>query len=565
MQAVTRLAVGALALLLAVPAGAPVQAKPRADKAKTRMIEGTVRLVPTGPEPSALSGLGSYVGQIKLTPASDGIVVANRLPLERYLLGLAEVPVDWPEEALKAQAIAARTYALRTLAQPAAGAAATYDFDICASIECQVFSGAAVLQQTDGQRWANAVRATADEAILHEGEPILARYHSVSGGRTFDNEQVFETEGSYPYLKGVPSTTEAASPLDRWQVGFTLDDLQQILDRAGRWSSGLRSLREVRTVASREGFHYPDVLFRGKKGRLRLTAEELRVIVREIGPQLFPAKYPSIGLTSSGRLPETFPSNRLTIETEDELVRVRGRGWGHGVGMSQWGAHGMALDGAGYEEILKHYYTGVTLGRVRAPGALDVGIDWGRSSLRVTGAFKVVDERGRTVIADSVGAWTFAFNGSGSMSVSPPTASTAPLSVRLIKSPDATGVGHAAWLTIALSRPAQVMSVTADVGSLEESGAVRRAGRTKVAWLAPLEPGRYSVHVEASSGSETKQTDPVEIVVTEPRDASEPEAERAEEAAAGEPEAPGAPWGLLLFALVFAAAGVFVVTVTMTK
>ncbi|MBA3290978.1 MAG: SpoIID/LytB domain-containing protein, partial [Actinobacteria bacterium] len=181
MQAVTRLAVGALALLLAVPAGAPVQAKPRADKAKTRMIEGTVRLVPTGPEPSALSGLGSYVGQIKLTPASDGIVVANRLPLERYLLGLAEVPVDWPEEALKAQAIAARTYALRTLAQPAAGAAATYDFDICASIECQVFSGAAVLQQTDGQRWANAVRATADEAILHEGEPILARYHSVSG------------------------------------------------------------------------------------------------------------------------------------------------------------------------------------------------------------------------------------------------------------------------------------------------------------------------------------------------------------------------------------------------
>ena len=79
-----------------------------------------------------------------LDSANDGLVVTNRLGLEKYLLGLNEVPTDWPTEALKAQAVAARTYALWTLAQPPGGSAAIYGFDICASIECQVFSGAAV-------------------------------------------------------------------------------------------------------------------------------------------------------------------------------------------------------------------------------------------------------------------------------------------------------------------------------------------------------------------------------------------------------------------------------------
>src|SRR5665809_115587 len=147
-------------------------------RARTRLVRSTVRLVPVGGQPTAIAGLGSYLGQIKLTAASDGIVVVNRLALERYLLGLAEVPPDWPAEALKAQAIAARTYALNTLDRPPAGAAATYGFDICASVECQVFTGAEILQQSDGQRWADAVGATAGEAILYEGRPILARYHS---------------------------------------------------------------------------------------------------------------------------------------------------------------------------------------------------------------------------------------------------------------------------------------------------------------------------------------------------------------------------------------------------
>ena len=180
------------------------------------------------------------------------------------------------------------------------------------------------------------------------------------------------------------STTEEASPLDRWSVAFTVGDLQQILERSGRWSPAQGRLQGAQTVASRADLHYPDVLLHGKKLRLRMTAEDLRVIVREHAPEAFPGKYPSIGLTTSGRLPETLPSNRLSIGTQDGVVRVQGRGWGHGVGMSQWGAHGLALQGAPYAEILGHYYTGVSLGRVRDPGALDVGVDWGRSCLLYT-------------------------------------------------------------------------------------------------------------------------------------------------------------------------------------
>jgi hypothetical protein len=304
-----------------------------------------------------------------------------------------------------------------------------------------------------------------------------------------------------------------------------------------------------------------------------MTAEDLRVIVREHAPAAFPGKYPSIGLTASGRLPETFPSNRLSIGTEDGVVRVRGRGWGHGVGLSQWGAHGLALQGASYREILGHYYSGVSLGRVSDSGALDVGLDWGRSTLSLTGALEVLDGSGRTVIDASIGTWTIRHSGTGAMSVTPPAGTDRPLSIRLLRSPDEIGVGEATWLTVALSRPASVVPVTAageatefvTPDPVEEAGTVRNAGRGRVPWLAPLEPGRYEVHVEASSGSQTKRTDPVEIVVTESVEAEPRSSESDVESAANDTDQPAAPWGLLLIALVFAAAGMFAVTVTMKR
>ena len=498
--------VALVAVAIAVPDPAFAQQRSGA-------VVAPVRLVTNRSDPMGVRGLDPYFGQIVLDSASDGLVVINRLALEEYLLGLNEVPMDWPMEALKAQAVAARTYALWTLAHPPGGSAAVYGFDICASIECQVFAGASVAASSDGRRWVDAVRATAGEAVLFDGEPILARYSSTTGGKTLDNSQAFPDEGDHPYLVSVPSKTEKAAPLYRWRTSFALQDLQAILERAGWWSSAGR-LREVRSVPSRTGLHYPDLVFRGSKGRLRRTAEEAREVIRDLAPAMFPSKYPSLALTSTGRLPETWPSNRIKVRTDKRIVRVVGRGWGHGVGMSQWGAHGMAARGDGYEDILRHYYTDTEIGEVASPGPLDVGVAWGRAAVTVMGSFAVRDGRGRTLVDDALGDWTFRFAGSGAVSIDTPKGYGLPLRVGIVRAPKSVIAGRKAKVTIALSKPA-IVEAEHEPGE-GSSGAVKTAGRSRIGWRAPDEPGSYEVRVAAAAGDRTTRSESVTIVVAEP-------------------------------------------------
>jgi SpoIID/LytB domain protein len=437
-------------------------------------------------------------------------VVVNRLGLEEYLLGLNEVPPDWPPEALRAQAIAARTYALWTLSRPPAGAAATYGFDICASTECQVFTGADVLSAPAGERWMAAVEATSGRALLYEDEPILARYHSVSGGHTLDNSEAFPEESDFPYLRGVPSPTEEASPLDRWRVSFPLDDLQKMLARAGWWDEG--ELTDVRTVPSREGLHYPDVSFSGAGRRFVRSAQEFRDSIGAIAPQVRPNRYPSVAPTATGRLPETFPSNRVTISTDGGFVEVEGRGWGHGVGMSQWGAYGLARRGDAAEEILAHYYRGAELGRVPAPRRLDVGVDWGRRHVEATGAFRLVDASGRAVVKSAVGTWGLSWDAPGVVSVTAPAGLERPLALTVLRAPDRVRPRGVARIEVALTRPAQIRAAG---GGRSSEPAISAAGKDRVAWRAPATPGRYRVEVRADAGGGRRAREVVTIAVVD--------------------------------------------------
>ena len=532
--------------LLSVALVPPATAQSKAD-AKGRELGAAVaplRLVPTGTAPLAVSGLHRYFGSIEIGSASDGLTVSNRLPLERYLLGLAEVPLSWPDEALKAQAVAARTYALFTLAQPPGGSAATYGFDICASIDCQVYSGADVAAGPTGFRWRSAVESTVGQAVLYRGSPILARYHSTSGGATLDNPQAFPEEGSYPYLQGVPSTTEQGSSLYRWTTEFTLARMQALAERAGFWAGDNGKLLEVASRPSSAGFHYPDLVFRGDRGTVVRTAEEVRDALRDLAPHMYPSLYP--GPNESGRLPEVFPSNRIdvfTVRTEvrgdaaqgdaaqgndaqggtapgdlqrGRLVRVIGRGWGHGVGMSQWGAHGLALRGANYVDILTHYYTDVEVGRVTDPGPLEVGLDWAENAVTVSGEFSIVDGRGKTLVKDALGTWDFDHAGAGAVSIDPPQGYGLPLQVGLVGAPQQVEVGEPAYLTVALSRPAKVRTMTSASTGYDDPGArVAAAGRRRIVWLAPLEPGVFDIRVEATAGGTRSRTEPVRIKVAE--------------------------------------------------
>ncbi|HEX2051591.1 MAG TPA: SpoIID/LytB domain-containing protein [Actinomycetota bacterium] len=483
-------------------------------------MRGPVRLVARDGA-IVVAGLHRFLGAVELDPQGDGIVVSNRLSLERYLFGLAEVPASWPIEALRAQAVAARTYALYTLARPPAGDAAARGYDICATTDCQVFAGADALTTSAGRRWADAVRSTAGVAVTYRGAPILARYHSTSGGRTLSNAQGFPGERNLPYLRSVPSPFETAAPLWQWTTTFPLADVETIARRAGWWTSA-SPLRAVRTVPSARGLLYPDVVLEGGGARVRRTADDLQNVVIDLAPALFPGRYPGVD-EDGNRLPVAVPSNRIEVSTSGATVRVDGRGFGHGVGMSQYGAHGMARRGASYVEILEHYYRGAVVEEVAAPRAIEVGVESGRRTVVASGAFSIVDGSGRTVVRDALGTWTFAWNGSGAVSIDPPRGFGLPLDVGIVRAPRVVGVGEPAYLTIALSRPARVGTVTPGSSIDDAAARVHDAGRRRIVWLAPVEPGRYRVRVHATVGATVRRSEPVAITVrAAPGDAPAP-------------------------------------------
>jgi stage II sporulation protein D len=501
-------------------AGAMVADAKQSGKQRPRRIGaivGPIRLIPDGSEPLSVVGTHSYFGDLEISSAGDGLVLSDRLPLERYLLGLNEVPTSWPPEALEAQAIAARTYARYVLEQGPGGDAAVYGFDICATDQCQVFSGADVTQTLTGARWIDAVQSTAGETVLYRGKPILARYSSTSGGRTLNNEWAFPEEGPFPYLIGVESPDEQGSPLFRWSVEFKLDRLAKMLRSAGLWGEG--PITDAGTVASNAGFHYPDVLVRGNVAgvQARFTAEEMRDALRDLAPQLYPKLYPSPAFTASGRLPETLPSNRIFMQTKNGATHVEGRGWGHAVGMSQWGAEGMALKGADHEEILTHYYTGVSVDSYPDPGSIEVGLGWQLRDISVSGAFSIVDGRGRTVVQHALGTWVFGWPGAGAVSVEPPQGFGLPLNIDILQAPRSVEPGEAVQITVALSRPARIATrATGGTQALvDRADGIEDAGRRRVVWVAP-ESGTFEVRVTADAGSARRRSEPVTIEVVQP-------------------------------------------------
>jgi hypothetical protein len=212
--------------------------------------------------------------------------------------------------------------------------------------------------------------------------------------------------------------------------------------------------------------------------------------------------YPSLALTSSGRLPETMPSNRVSVTTHGSDVVVDGRGWGHGVGMSQWGAEGLAAAGTSYEAILHHYYSGVSIGTVAEPRRVEVGLDWGLPEVLATGAFTLVDGRGQVLVPHALGAWRFDRADDGAILIAPPEGFGLPLRVGIAHSPPVVTPGQQVPVRIALSKPAFVT-----VGERNPAGseahaprALKLAGISKLTWRAPAEPGHYTVVVAAHAG-----------------------------------------------------------------
>ena len=275
------------------------------------------------------AGPRRYRGAIELRRAPEGKLTAiNELDVEQYLYGVLKMEVDagWPAEALKALAVAARTLALQSL-----GRFAAEGYDLRATTDSQVYGGI----NAEDPRTTAAVDATRDIIMTHTGRPIFAAYHSDSGGATESSEFVWGQP--YPYLRGVPDPYGQDYPGREWLSRIDIPTLEARLVRAGKPVPGIAGVAVTATSPSGRAL---TVRVTGASGALDLRATDLRTI---------------LGVTF---LRSTLFAVRLTRD-EVPAVEFQGRGSGHGVGMSQWGARGQALLGRTYPEILGFYYQGV--------------------------------------------------------------------------------------------------------------------------------------------------------------------------------------------------------------
>ncbi len=263
----------------------------------------------------------TYRGALRFEAIGDRILVVNVVDLEQYLRGVvpAEMQPSWPLEALKAQAIAARTYALYSLDD-------AQRYDICATTNCQVYRGVA----GEHPRSDEAILATTGQVLMWNGAVVRAYYHSDSGGTTASAAEVWGQDE--PYLQS-RSDTGVTSPHRPWTVRMSPGVLARALAREGV-AIGTPSDFEI-LATSRSG-RASRVAFTGSAGSVTLSGNTLNRVLR------------GAGLKST------------LIERVGPL-EVRGNGWGHGVGMSQWGARSRALQGQGAAQILAHYYSGAII------------------------------------------------------------------------------------------------------------------------------------------------------------------------------------------------------------
>jgi stage II sporulation protein D len=294
------------------------------------------------------------------------------VPFDEYLKGIAEVPPTWPAAALEAQAIAARSYALARIGFTGPEGAAV-ETPICATTACQVYRGIP-LEPTRGiKRWYAAVRRTDGRSLVFQGRPADAVYFSTSNGRTYGNDEVFGS-APLPYLPGIIERDDGASPTSHWLVPLPYDDLGTFLSARGLWSD-----RRITHVAR----HGDSVEIRGGRRTTRIDEGTFREAVNGAAPCLLPGRYPTDSRYGTA-LPLTIPSRWYTTSAGRDAVDLVGRGWGHGVGMVQWGAYGKARKGWTTARILAAYYGGLQPRRFPEPGMIHVLVAEGLASVTVT-------------------------------------------------------------------------------------------------------------------------------------------------------------------------------------
>jgi len=284
-----------------------------------------------------------YRGFIKIVRYKGDILIVNYLPIEEYLKGV--VPFEMgrlPErmiEALKAQAVASRSYALRSMKR-------NMPYDLGNTIAHQVYGG--MRKETDVTN--RAVEETKGVVPTYRGRPIDARYSSTCGGRTENNEEVWNSK-PVPYLRSVYDGRFGKpfcrfSPHFNWRVVFGRKEFFDTVKMRIKEIFG----KEVNRI------NYVKISRRTRSGRVRTVEVRTDRGKFKVERDRIRSLFPKNGISLKSLL--------FSMEVRGDKIVVSGHGYGHGVGMCQYGAMEMARDGYTYDKIIRHYYRGVSLKRL---------------------------------------------------------------------------------------------------------------------------------------------------------------------------------------------------------
>lgn len=268
----------------------------------------------------------SYRGSLRFYRQENSDMTAvNVVGMEAYLYGVVpkEVTPSWNMEVVKAQAVMARSFAASNKNK-----FARYGFNLDDTTTSQVYGGTAA----EHPRAIQAVDETAGQVVTYQGKAVPVYYFGSSGGHTEDVENVWGGE-ALPYMRGVDDSYENQEEATNavWTKIFTQQEVKEALASAGVDIGDITAIEVLQT--SPNG--------RAIKTKITGTTGEKEYAYENI------------------RFPFGLPSHWFTVTLENNTFIFSGRGWGHGAGLSQWGAKGMADAGIGYIDIIKHYFTGV--------------------------------------------------------------------------------------------------------------------------------------------------------------------------------------------------------------
>lgn len=308
-----------------------------------------------------------YRGDIRLKVSNGGLVIINILKLDDYLYGVVgrEMSEGFPIEALKAQAVAARNYTVISMGRHSSGG-----FDLCAGVHCQAYGGYA----SEGEKVRQAVNETSGRLLLYKGAPVQCYYYSSNGGYSENSENVWVAE--LGYLKGKRDPYEDGSRISgyNWTVMFTASEIKETLAKR---DIDIGDITDVKVVKYSKNHHALELEITGTAGKKSYYKDNIRAAMpKSLNSTLFTVAKSGGGsevkvLTANGLITRAAPDSLVLTGGGREKIggaaselsfTFSGSGWGHGVGMSQYGAMFMAEQGHTYEDILKFYYTDTEIG-----------------------------------------------------------------------------------------------------------------------------------------------------------------------------------------------------------